>query len=106
MDGIGIVSCIELRLPRTATGQHPSGVPPGDEAGAYILNVVVHEEERGRGIGKRPMKAAMNRAVERSVEMCAGDGCRDHGFSDGDSKMVSEVLTQTDAAAYKATAGA
>lgn len=31
--------------------------------GAYILNVVVHEDWRGKGIGKALMRAAMHRAV-------------------------------------------
>ena len=67
VDAAGVVGCIDLRPPQSATGKHPSGVPAGDESGSYILNVVVHEEERGRGIGKRLMKAAMTRAVERYI---------------------------------------
>lgn len=40
-----------------------SGVPEGDAAGCYLLNVVVAEEQRGLGVGKRVMRAAMSRAV-------------------------------------------
>lgn len=39
------------------------GVPDGDAAAAYLLNVVVAEAARGQGIGKRLMRAAMARAV-------------------------------------------
>jgi ribosomal protein S18 acetylase RimI-like enzyme len=40
-----------------------AGVPDGDSAGCYLLNVVVAEEHRGLGVGKRVMLAAMSRAV-------------------------------------------
>ncbi len=43
------------------------GVPLNDSGGSYILNVVVEEASRGRGTGKKLMKAAMSRAVKRSV---------------------------------------
>ena len=67
MDAVGVVGCIDIRLPRSASGIQPSGVPHDDDRGAYILNVVVHEDERGRGIGKKLMKAAMGRAVTKYV---------------------------------------
>lgn len=38
-------------------------MPDGDAAGCYLLNVVVAEDARGRGVGKRLMRAAMARAV-------------------------------------------
>jgi hypothetical protein len=38
--------------------------PPAAQ-GAYILNVVVHEDHRGQGIGRQLMQAAMRRAVQR-----------------------------------------
>jgi ribosomal protein S18 acetylase RimI-like enzyme len=40
------------------------GVPDGDPAGCYLLNVVVAENIRGQGVGKRVMRAAMHRAVK------------------------------------------
>lgn len=60
-----VVGCIDIRLPRTATGRHPVGVPDDDTMSSYILNVVVDEEQRGRGIGKMLMKSAMQRAVDK-----------------------------------------
>ena len=65
VDAVGVVGCIDIRLPRSASGIRPLGVPEEDDHGAYILNVVVHEEERGRGLGKRLMKAAMRQAVTK-----------------------------------------
>jgi len=41
----------------------PAGVPEGEAAGCYLLNVVVAEEYRGLGVGKQVMQAAINRAV-------------------------------------------
>jgi ribosomal protein S18 acetylase RimI-like enzyme len=38
-------------------------VPEGDAAGAYLLNVVVAEEQRGRGVGRAVMRAAMARGM-------------------------------------------
>jgi ribosomal protein S18 acetylase RimI-like enzyme len=38
-------------------------VPEGDAAGCYLLNVVVAEDCRGRGVGTQLMQAAMQRAV-------------------------------------------
>lgn len=58
-----VVGCIDIRVPQTATGMATSGVPPGEPSGAYILNVVVSEHVRGRGVGRRLMRAAMARAV-------------------------------------------
>lgn len=58
-----VVGCIDIRLPFTETGVQPLGVPVEDAQGAYILNVVVHEDYRGRGIGRALMLAAMQRAV-------------------------------------------
>lgn len=34
-----VVGCIDIRLPKQATGMHPSGVPASEPGGAYILNV-------------------------------------------------------------------
>lgn len=58
-----VVGCIDIRLPRRQTGVHPTGVPLDDPAGCYILNVVVHEDRRGQGIGKALMREAMARAT-------------------------------------------
>lgn len=58
-----VVGCIDIRVPQAATGLAASGVPPGEPGGAYILNVVVDEGARGRGVGRRLMRAAMARAV-------------------------------------------
>lgn len=63
VDSAGVMGCIDIRLPRSASSKHPLGVPNEDAAGAYILNVVVNAEERGRGFGKMLMRAAMSRAV-------------------------------------------
>jgi len=57
-----VVGCIDIRLPARATGVHPQGVPPAEEGGVYILNVVVHEDRRGQGVGKALMRAAMARS--------------------------------------------
>ncbi|KAG1672572.1 hypothetical protein FOA52_010673 [Chlamydomonas sp. UWO 241] len=40
------------------------GVPDADDAGCYLLNVVVDDAFRGRGIGRALMRAAMRRAVD------------------------------------------
>jgi ribosomal protein S18 acetylase RimI-like enzyme len=61
--GGAVVGCIDIRVPQAATGLPASGVPPGEPGGAYILNVVVDEPARGRGVGRRLMAAAMARAV-------------------------------------------
>jgi ribosomal protein S18 acetylase RimI-like enzyme len=58
-----VVGCIDIRVPQSATGMAASGVPPGEPGGAYILNVVVDEAARGRGVGRQLMRAAMARAV-------------------------------------------
>ena len=63
VDSAGVMGCIDIRLPRSASFKHPQGVHKEDAAGAYILNVVVNTEERGRGVGTRLMRAAMSRAV-------------------------------------------
>lgn len=48
---------------KNVIGLCPAGVPEGDAAGCYLLNVVVAEEHRGLGVGKQVMQAAINRAV-------------------------------------------
>ncbi|KAF8065765.1 mshD [Scenedesmus sp. PABB004] len=58
------------RRPRRARRAAPppacaAGVPEGEPAGCYLLNVVVDEAARGRGIGRALMRAAMARAVRR-----------------------------------------
>ncbi|KAF6264824.1 hypothetical protein COO60DRAFT_1482715 [Scenedesmus sp. NREL 46B-D3] len=58
-----VLGCIDIRLPQTATGMRVLGVPEGDAAGCYLLNVVVSEGCRGQGIGKALMGAAMAQAV-------------------------------------------
>jgi len=58
-----VVGCIDIRVPQAATGMAASGVPAGEAGGAYILNVVVEEGARGRGVGRQLMVAAMARAV-------------------------------------------
>ncbi|GAX84216.1 hypothetical protein CEUSTIGMA_g11639.t1 [Chlamydomonas eustigma] len=58
-----VLGCIDIRLPKTATTRQPVGVPENDASGCYILNVVVEEDSRGKGLGKKLMRAAMNRAV-------------------------------------------
>ncbi|GFH30240.1 N-acetyltransferase domain-containing protein [Haematococcus lacustris] len=57
-----VLGCIDIRLPRAATGVHPAGVPAEDHQGAYLLNVVVHMDWRGQGVGKALMRGAMERA--------------------------------------------
>ncbi|GBF95797.1 hypothetical protein Rsub_08233 [Raphidocelis subcapitata] len=61
--GGAVVGCIDVRVPQAATGLPASGVPQGEARGAYILNVVVDVPVRGRGVGRRLMRAAMARAV-------------------------------------------
>jgi ribosomal protein S18 acetylase RimI-like enzyme len=58
-----VLGCIDIRVPQAATGLPASGVPAGEPSGAYILNVVVEESARGRGVGRSLMEAAMARAV-------------------------------------------
>eukprot|EP00198_Chlamydomonas_reinhardtii_P009711 XP_001699048.1 predicted protein [Chlamydomonas reinhardtii] len=58
-----VLGCIDLRLPAALNGAHPAGVPAGDTAGCYLLNVVVREDVRGQGLGRAIMRAAMGRAV-------------------------------------------
>jgi ribosomal protein S18 acetylase RimI-like enzyme len=61
-----VLGCIDLRPPPHAAaspGSTTSGVPPEDAAsGAYLLNVVVSEKARGKGVGEALMRAAMRRA--------------------------------------------
>lgn len=59
-----VVGCIDIRVPMSATGVPPSGVPQGETRGAYLVNVVVDARARGRGVGRALMRAAMARAVE------------------------------------------
>jgi len=63
--GGGVLGCIDIRLPQSVTGTAAIGVPEGDAAGCYLLNVVVEEESRGQGLGKALMKVAVQRAVEQ-----------------------------------------
>ncbi|GFR51523.1 hypothetical protein Agub_g13939 [Astrephomene gubernaculifera] len=60
-----VLGCIDVRLPAALNGTHPHGVPQDDPAGCYLLNLVVREEARGRGLGGALMRAAMSRAVGR-----------------------------------------
>ena len=60
-----VLGCIDIRLPQSVTGAAAIGVPDGDAAGCYLLNVVVEEESRGQGLGKALMKAAVQRAVQQ-----------------------------------------
>jgi len=39
-EAAAVIGCIDIRLPESATGQRPSGVPIGETHGCYILNVV------------------------------------------------------------------
>lgn len=59
-----VQACIDIRPPKSAGGDHPKGVPLDDPAGAYLLNVVVAQSLRGKGLGGRLMRQAMSRAVE------------------------------------------
>ncbi|KAI8472700.1 MAG: acyl-CoA N-acyltransferase [Monoraphidium minutum] len=58
-----VVGCIDVRVPAAATGMPAAGVPAGEAGGAYLLNVVVDEDARGRGVGRALMRSAMARAV-------------------------------------------
>lgn len=58
-----VLGCIDIRLPASRTGKHPTGVPDNDPDGCYILNVVVAERCRAQGVGSRLMRAAMKHAV-------------------------------------------
>lgn len=62
-----VLGCIDLRPPPHGAAPpgapSSSGVPPEDAArGAYLLNVVVSERARGKGVGEALMRAAMRRA--------------------------------------------
>jgi RimJ/RimL family protein N-acetyltransferase len=61
-----VVGCIDLRPPpHGAASPGSSGVPLEDAAeGAYLLNVVVAEQARGKGVGGALMRAALARAKE------------------------------------------
>lgn len=61
-DAENVVGCLDVRLPRQVTGIHPEGVPREDESGAYVLNVVVREDMRGKGVGKVLLSTAILRA--------------------------------------------
>jgi ribosomal protein S18 acetylase RimI-like enzyme len=58
-----VLGCIDTRLPAAVTGLRTVGVPDGDAAGCYLLNVVVLDAVRRRGLGRELMRAAMARAV-------------------------------------------
>jgi ribosomal protein S18 acetylase RimI-like enzyme len=80
-----VLGCIDLRPPNSSSaaaaaaaaaaagGGSGSGSggggngPPAEDAahGAYLLNVVVSERARGRGVGEALMRAALRRARER-----------------------------------------
>ena len=91
-----VAGCIDIRLPRAVTGVQPAGIPADDLRGAYLVNVVVREDSRGRGLGKMLMREAMRRSIDlwgaehlythveadnevgggRGVDVCVGGGLR------------------------------
>ena len=46
---VAVVGGLDVRLPKQLTGIHPDGVPPHDEGGCFVANVVVSKDFRGRG---------------------------------------------------------
>lgn len=61
---VAVVGGLDVRLPKQLTGIQPDGVPPHDEGGCFVANVVVSEDARGRGIGSALMEAAMKTAQD------------------------------------------
>ncbi|CAD7700244.1 unnamed protein product [Ostreobium quekettii] len=59
-----VVGGLDVRLPRTLSGDHPEGVPTEDGSGCFVVNVVVDENRRGQGIGGELMRAAVSMATD------------------------------------------
>lgn len=59
-----VVGCVDVRPPKQVTGCLPKGVP-NDDLAAYMLNVVVAEDSRERGLGTQLIGAACKVVVDR-----------------------------------------
>ena len=57
-----MLGCIDTRLPFSATGKHPAGVPEGEQGAAYILNVVVQ-------VGGTPRLCTSDASLAQEVEV-------------------------------------
>lgn len=63
--GSSCVGTLDVRPPAAAPGgRWPEGVPAGDAAAAYALNVVVAEDWRGQGLGRALVAAAKQLAQQ------------------------------------------
>lgn len=58
-----VQGCVDVRPPACHTGVVPKGVTNDDDAGGYLLNVVVQEDHRRQGLGAQLVWAAGEHAA-------------------------------------------